>query len=66
MSLESELQEISGVGEATASKIMELVQEHGGSETFSEEDLENLRNGIDYVENGNASYAMKFFNRVDL
>lgn len=55
MSLRDELTEISGVGDATADKIISVV------ESQSNEDVaETLAEAIEYYESGSPEYAMGY------
>ena len=59
MKLEAELTEINGVGEATAAKIMEIVDDTDASDA-----KENLEDALDYFDAGNPEYAEKFVRRA--
>lgn len=60
MTLEDELQEINGVGEATAEKIVEIVEEHSVDSEVSE----NVKSAYEYYEAGQMAYAGKFIERA--
>jgi ribosomal protein S13 len=61
MSLESDLQEIRGIGEAKASEIVEVVDQHSGDS----EAQENVRKALAELEEGRVGYAQKFLERVE-
>lgn len=54
MSLRDDLQAIDGVGEATADKIMAVVEEHSGGDV----DTRELERIADLLERGSASVAL--------
>lgn len=60
MALEDELQSISGIGEAKAEQIVEIVNEHSETPDIKED----LEDGMEYLAAGQEGYAMKFFERV--
>lgn len=62
MSLEDDLQEIRGIGEAKASEIMTVFENHQ-SDT-PDVVKENLEQAIDYYEDGQYSYAGKFLRQA--
>lgn len=57
--LKDQLQEIDGVGEKTAEKILDVVDE-----TNSDELTENIEDAYDYYQAGQYSYAGKFLKRA--
>lgn len=61
MSLEDDLQEIDGVGEATAAKILAVLDE---SDEYDTVDVEAFKDGYSYFKEEQYGYADKFFKRV--
>lgn len=60
MSFKEELQEISGVGEATADKILDVVDEH----STNSDSQEAIQNAVDELDEGRPGYARKFLERA--
>jgi hypothetical protein len=60
MTIEDDLEDISGVGTETRKKIMTVFEEHG----TSDEVVENLETALDYYESGEYEYAGKFLRRA--
>jgi hypothetical protein len=61
MTIEDELEDISGVGTETRKKIMTVFEEHNST---SDEVVENLETALDYYEAGEYEYAGKFLRRA--
>jgi ribosomal protein S13 len=61
MSLEDDLTDIHGIGEAKAEQIMEVVNEHSGDS----EARENVRKALAELDEGRVGYARKFLERVE-
>lgn len=60
MSLEEELQEIRGIGEAKASEIVDIVEDHEDDS----EAQELVQEAIGYLDAGHPGYAKKYLRRV--
>lgn len=63
MSLEEDLEEVDGVGEKTAEKVVEVLEERGDSEG-QEFDREAFNEGMEYLRAGNPDYAQEYFEQV--
>ena len=57
--LKAELQTIDGVGEKTAEKILEVVDEHGDSDL-----PESVYSAFEHAEDGNARMAASYLSQV--
>ncbi len=61
--LKDALTDIKGVGPATADSILEVLEEHGGSEADTQT-KSLIKNALDYIEEGNPDYARKYLERA--
>lgn len=59
--LSEQLQEIQGVGPATADAILDVIDGQG----VPQQVREDFADGMSYLRDGQPGYAMKFFERVE-
>jgi ribosomal protein S13 len=60
MSLKAELQEIDGVGEVTAEKVITIVEEHQPDSQATE----LVKKALEELDEGRPGYARKYLERV--
>lgn len=62
MTLEDELMEIRGIGEAKADEVLDVLEAH--EKSVESEVAENIKSAWDYYDAGYESYAGKFLKRA--